>query len=195
MAIDSKIPEISVLRSRVEATLGAPLSVHSDFEVLRDAIFSKTKEHLSESTLERLWNYSTRKYDTVSRHTLDVLSRYAGEAGWDAFLISLKKENMSESDIFDSESIVSADLNPGDRLRIGWQPDRVCTLRYLGGSRWTAEETRNSKLQPGDTFSCLGFQLHSPVYFEDLTATDGSKLGRYGAGLKHGLTMLQKLDP
>ena len=37
------------------------------------------REHISPTTLERVWGYSTRHYDTVSRCTLDVLARYAVE--------------------------------------------------------------------------------------------------------------------
>lgn len=195
MAIDSKIPEISVLKTRVEESFGVPLRVHSDFEALRNEIFSKTKEMVSETTLERLWGYSTRGYETVSRRTLKVLCAFIGVADWDAFLRMLKDEGGSESDLFDSESVKVSDIKPGYRLRIGWPPDRLCTIRYLGGNRFVAEETLNAKLQPGDTFSCLQFQLHSPLFLTDLRdASGGLKGANYGVGLRRGLTTLQILS-
>lgn len=195
MGIDSKIPEIATLRQRIRNCLGTNLNVHSDFVGLRDSIFNKTKELISETTLERLWNYSTRGYGSVSQRTLDVLCSYLGFANWDSFVKSLREENGCESDIFDQNFIISSDLRPGDSLRIGWQPDRICTIRYIGENKFVALETKNSKLKPGDTFLCLKFQLHSPLYLENLTSSDGELKGaRYGVGLRNGLSMLQILD-
>lgn len=195
MAIDSKIPEISELRLRTEARYGHPVKVHADFVALSEDIFITTKEHLSESTLERVWSYSTRGYETVSRRTLDVLCNYLGKKNWENFLKDLQTEGGRESDFFDRESIKSADLVPGCRLRIGWHPDRECIIRYLGDNRYKAEDTRNSQLKPGDTFSCLQFFLQSPAYLEDLSDSEGAIKGsRYGIGLRNGLTRLQLLE-
>lgn len=194
MAIDSNLPEIVVLQDRIEARYGSRMKVHADFVSLCDEIFGRTKEHISETTLERLWNYSTRGYRTVSLRTLDLLCRYIGVEDWGAFLQKLKEEGGVESDYFDHESLDTDRLEIGDRIRLGWKPDRECIFRYLGDSRFVAEETRNSKMLPGDTFYCRQFQLHSPLYLERFLPADGSRpAGRYGIGLTHGLTMLQKL--
>lgn len=194
MAIDSKFPQIFLLREKVEKAFGRTPHVHSDFEDLRDSIFAASKDHISETTLERLWGYSTRGYDSVSRRTLDVLSAFAGATDWERFLQQLKEEGNSESDMFDYEFIDVANLQPGDRLRIGWLPDRLCIIRYLGSGRFVAEETRNSKLEPGDTFRCLQLQLHRPLYVSDLRSESGELKGvSYGIGLQHGLTTLQRL--
>lgn len=194
MAIDSKSPELVLLRERIEKLFGRKLEVHSDFEELRDTIFSATKEHISETTLERIWGYSTRGYKSVSRRILNVLSAYSGSGSWNLFLLRLKETQASESDLFDLDSINSSELQPGARLRIGWPPDRVCVIRYLGNNRYVAEDTRNSKLLPGDTFYCSHFQLNRPNYLYDLKEVDGKLKGRsYGIGLLHGLTSLQIL--
>lgn len=195
MGIACNLPEITILRERTEATFGKRVKVHSDFEALRDDVFRKTKSHVSETTLERLWGYSTRGYDSVSRRTLDVLCLYIGHQNWDIFLETLKKEGAQESDMFDREAVATPDLQPGTRLRVGWPPDRVCVIRYLGDNRFIAEETQNAKLQAGDTFSCLQFQLHRPLYGDNLRDSDGNLKGTsYGMGLIHGLTLLQILD-
>lgn len=196
MAIESTSPEIAVLKARVEDAFRAPLKVHSDFVALGDDIFSRTRQHMSETTLERLWGYSTRGNPTVSRRSLDVLCIYAGYPGWDSFLLRLKEETGSESDLFDAETIASPSLEPGARVLIGWQPDRLCTVRYLGNNRFVAEETHNSRMQPGDTFSCLQFRLHSPLFLEDFTSVaSGATAAAYGVGLHHGLTTLRLLTP
>lgn len=194
MAIDRKIPQIALLKEAVERTFGSKLHVHSDFVELRDDIFAVTKEHISETTLERIWGYSTRGYETVSRRILDVLVSYSKGGSWDSFVRSLKEDSGSESEIFDVEVIRSAELQPGDRIRIGWPPDRDCIICYIGDNRYRAEDVKNAKLQPGDTFSCIQFQLNQPQYLSDLRDIEGNLKGSsYGIGLRHGLTTLQFL--
>lgn len=194
MAIDSKIPEITLLKEAVKRSFGKNPSVHSDFVELRDNIFSATKEHISETTLERIWGYSTRGYGSISRRILDVLCVFIKAHSWEGFVQRLKEESGSESEIFNLETISSAELQPGARLRIGWPPDRLCIIRYLGADRYIAEEVENAKLQPGDTFSCIQFQMNQPQYLSDLRDLNGNLKGRsYGIGLRHGLTTLQLL--
>lgn len=194
MAIDSKTPELTLLKEAVEKFFGRNLHVHSDFVELKDSIFSTTREYVSETTLERIWGYSTRGYDSVSRRILDVLSVYVQADNWEGFVKSLKEQHAVESQIFNKESVFSAELQPGARLRIGWPPDRDCVVRYLGDNRYVAEEVRNATLQPGDTFSCLQFQFSQPQILTDLRDADGRLKGQsYGIGLRHGLTILQLL--
>lgn len=194
MALNTNLPQISLLRKRCELIYDGNLRVHSDFEGLRDSIFSKNREHISETTLERLWGYSTRGKNSVSFRTADVICRYCGFAGWTDFCDSLPQEASSESDYFDFDSICAEDLEPGERLKIGWQPDRICEIRYLGDNRFVAEKTINAKLQPGDTFTAAQFQLHTPLYLDNLTSAAGQQRGsRYGVGLRNGLTLLEFL--
>ena len=195
MSIDSKIPEIAALRNSVEARFGEKPTVHARYEALCEDIFLRTKERLSVTTLERLWEYSTRSCKSVSEHILNVLCRYVGADGWAGFLKDIKEASREESDMFDIESVMSETLECGKRLRIGWQPDRVCVIRHLGNCRFVAEETRNAKMQPGDTFSCLQFQLRTPLFLENfIPAADSTAAPlRYGIGLKNGLTMLEIL--
>lgn len=192
MSIYRNLPEVTVLLQRVQDKLGFSLNTHEDFVEARNCIFEDTKENISETTLERVWGYSTRGYDNISLRTLNVLCHYIGQPTWEEFCLRLSAENRSESDMFDRETVSSKDLHPGDTLIIGWQPDRVCTIRYLGDNRYVAVETANSKLKVGDKFSCLQFQLGVPLFLEDLTSATGELIGKkYGVGLKHGLSMLR----
>ena len=76
MGIENNIPQIAALRQRVEQRFGNPLDVHSDFLQLVAEIEKELREHISESTLERVWGYSTRGYNSVSLRTLNVLAKY-----------------------------------------------------------------------------------------------------------------------
>ena len=135
MNIQTDIPQIFLLRKAVEQAIDFPLSTHGDFLRLSAGIEFTLREHMSESTLERLWGYSTRHYDTVSVRTLNVLARFVGYQSWEEFH-TIAERTGSESELFIDSSICSADLNIGDKLRIGWPPDRICIIRYLGDNNF-----------------------------------------------------------
>lgn len=193
MVIKRNIPQISALRQHVEQRFGKKLAVHADFQALTAAIEAALRLHISETTLERVWGYSTRGYDTVSLHTLNVLAAYAEGGSWEDFCKLLQEGTNCESDFFNTEHIDSRELTEGDRLRIGWLPNRICEIRYLGENRFLAERCENSKLQAGDTFSCLQFTLGHPLTMTDL-CRDNALLGpTYVVGQKNGITTLGKI--
>lgn len=190
MNIKTDIPQISLLRQTVERVIDFPLSTHGDFLRLSAGIEYTLREHMSESTLERLWGYSTRYYETVSVRTLNVLARFAGYQSWEEFCIK-SAEGVLESELFSDESVASADLKVGDRLRIGWPPDRICVIRYLGDNNFISEETLNSTMQPGDTFSCIQIQKGRPLHLDNFRKAGSSEKLRYVVGINTGLTLLE----
>ncbi|MBO5698720.1 MAG: hypothetical protein J6R79_01785 [Bacteroidaceae bacterium] len=193
MGIKRNIPQISALRQCVERRIGKKLVVHADFQALTAEIETSLRQHISETTLERVWGYSTRGYDTVSLHTLNLLAMYAEGCSWEDFCTLLQEVTNCESEFFNSEHIDSSELTEGDRLRIGWLPNRICEIRYLGENRFQAEHCENSKLQAGDTFSCLQFTLGRPLTMTDLRR-DNTLLGpTYVVGQKNGVTTLVKI--
>ena len=193
MSIQANIPEIAALRREVESRFGRPLHTHADFVLLTEAIETALHEHLSPTTLERVWGYSTRHYDTVSRRTLDVLARYADRESWDSYCDYLRREAGTESDFFTEGILDVSSLSAGTRLRLGWQPDRVCEVRYLGDYRFIVESVTNGSLRVGDTFSCLQFQRGKPLYMDCFRrASDPSEENqRYAVGRENGLTLLE----
>ena len=130
MTIKSDIPQICALRERIEKKIGKTLNTHSDFIELTSLIELELRQHISESTLERVWNYSTRGYDNVSLRTLNVLSNFAIGKNWNSFCDLLKKENKIESEVFNLEVISTEDLKVGDKITIGAQ------TRYVGGIKY-----------------------------------------------------------
>ncbi len=190
MNIKTDIPQITQLKQKVEKVIDFPLSTHGDFLRLSAGIEFTLREHMSESTLERLWGYSTRGYETVSIRTLNVLSRFIGYHGWEEFCM-MTCSDPKESEIFKGESISSSTLATGARIRIGWPPDRICIVRYLGNNKFIAEETQNSTMQPGDTFSCLQFQKGRQLHMDEFCKKGSSDIQRYVVGINTGLTTLE----
>lgn len=193
MSIQRDIPQITSLRQRVESRFGKKLVVHADFLALVAAIEEEQRLHISESTLERVWGYSTRGYNTISLHTLDVLSRYADGCNWSDFCKRLHAETGDESELFNVEKITTSELSVGDRLQIGWLPNRLCEVRYLGDNRFVAERCENAKMQSGDTFSCLQFLLGKELVLTNLIRLGLNTPQTYVAGVNHGLTTLRLL--
>ena len=193
MSVSVNIPEIVVLRSKVEATFGRPLETHTTFLSLVEAIEASVREHLSESTLERMWGYSTREADAVSLRTLNVLSRYVGSTSWKGFCEDLKVSEQIESEEFSGSSIISSDLKVGTRLRLGWLPDRQIVLEYKGDNRYIIRESHNSSLEPGDSFECIQIQVGRPLYLDRFRRAGSKSETRYVAGERSGLTVVQLL--
>lgn len=194
MSIKSNIPQIIALRKSVEERMQRPLLTHSDFEQLVAEIERELREHISESTLERVWNYSTRGYDTVSLRTLNLLATYAKGCNFHTFCNMLDQSGIAESALFNVDVVLSSQLNVGDRLRIGWLPNRICEIRYLGDNRYIAEQCENSQLGVGDTFICTLFILGKPLTVSELRqAATGAEHRSYIAGERHGLTTLTPL--
>ena len=190
MNIKTDTPHISLLKKKVEEVIDFPLSTHGDFLRLSAGVEFTLREHMSESTLERLWGYSTRRYETVSIRTLNVLARFVGYHGWEEFC-SKVGEKGTESEMFIGESIPSSVLSIGARIRIGWPPDRLCVVRYLGDNRYIAEETLNSSMEPGDTFTCLQFKKGRQLHMDNFCKAGSLEMQRYIVGINTGLTTLE----
>ena len=188
-------PEIYELPLRIETSIKRKIQTPADFDFLRGIIWERTHEHISTSTLKRLWGY-VDGVDNARNSTLNVLSKALGYENWDAFILKLRSENVDNSDLVLSESVSSGDLNVGDMLLIAWQPNRVCRLKYLGEDKFEVVEAQNSKLKVGDTFRCGLFILGEPVYINDLRQNNGTGEPKlFVVGNRSGLTKLRVEDP
>ena len=190
MKIDINCPEIAALRIAVEKKFGCPVRSPRYFRSLSFEIEENLKEYLSETTLQRLWQYKVG-YSTVAIHTLNVLCRYAGLSDWESFCENLKQESNVESFLFEGESVDVAQLQAGTMIRIGWCPDRICIIKYLGNYRFEAIETHNSKLCAGDTFTCMKMQKGRELFLDNLIR--GNADMSYAVGTNNGLTTLEIL--
>lgn len=192
MAIKTDDPRVVALKIAAEKRFGHNIETRTDFTLLATDIESVTKEHLSENTLRRLWG-RMRSYDTVFMRTLDVISGYVGYEHWAAFCLALSVKSNRESEIVsDGYAIKVEDLKPGDRIRIGWLPDRQCVVEFVGGNTFRAIHTENSTLQEGDTFECSVMLKNYPLFVDNLVH-GGEHCQRYSIGIHNGLTTLEKL--
>lgn len=182
-------PEIMELRKCVEDNLMRKMKTPADFIFLSGAIWNRTHETLSPSTLKRLWGYVDGA-DITRNSTLNILSKFLGFNDWDGFLEYIS--NDSGSVIIESEFVKAEDMSVDDCIMVSWKPNRRCTFRYLGDNRFIVEKSENSKLKVGNTFSCGIFIIGEPLYLNDLVQGDNAPVA-FVVGNKDGLCELKKV--
>lgn len=156
-------PEVQELIRLVENKYTKFLNTTTDFEEFSLYLNRNNFGNVSPSTLKRLWGYVNDTHEP-RRGTLNVLASYIGHDSFDRFIEWLKKSALYNSSFFTAYQISSSELNPGDRLEIGWTPNRLIHLTYLGESTFEVNGSENSKLMEGDRFITGCFIKGHPFY-------------------------------
>lgn len=182
-------PEIVELLAQVEKRFGKTLSTPSDYYELSIALL-QIKQSVSVATLKRLWGYVGDVHQPRLA-TLDALAYYIGHNNFDDFCAWLKSNADFEASSFLTEHLSISGLNAGDEIEIGWAPNRIIRLQYLGDALFKVLESQNSKLQEGDCFLTGGFVLKQPLVLPYLLR-NGIHTPAYIAGKNGGLTLLKR---
>lgn len=175
---------IRELVQRVEQTLNRSLQTHGDFMRLSDALFERTRERVSPTTLRRLWGYGNESVKP-SRFTLDTLARFLLFRDYADFCSNAENEVLQSGLCLGGKTEADS-LYEGQVLRMSWLPDRCCLIKYLGNGGFRIVEAHNTKLSVGDTFTCHLFINNEPAYLDNLMH-NGQGPMRYVAGRKTGV--------
>ena len=186
---NKQMPEISYLLSEVETRYGRRIATSTDFESLSIVIEHTIGEMISSSTLKRLWGYVSLN-PTPRIATLDVLARFAGHRDFKSFCESLKDSKAFVSTFFTSECLASSNLEPSDNVIIGWAPDRMVTLLYLGGNMFEVKESIKSKLKQGDRFESSEIIKGYPLVISRILR-NGEYTPSYIAGQQGGINYVK----
>ena len=189
--MNKNIPELNSLLSEVEKKYGKRIATSTDFESLSSEIQKQSGDYISASTLKRLWGYVRSNPDPRSS-TLDILCRYIGEFSFKDYCARLKRSSDTESGHFAARYITVSEICTGNELLIGWKPNRLVKIRYLGNFRFKVLSAENSQLQLGDEFEATNFSLGFPLYMP-FVIRGSEKLPSYIAGSLNGLTTLELL--
>ena len=185
------IPEIAFLLKEVERKYGREVHTSTDFESLSVVIERDINEYISASTLKRMWGYVTLK-PTPRVATLDSLSRFIGYTSFNALCEALKTLPDVGTGFFSTKTLLSAAIQPGTRLVIGWPPKSQITLRHEGGGKYLILNQINTDLRQGDQFYSAGFLLGCPLYLTGILR-DGQWTSPFVAGKQSGLNCLEML--
>lgn len=185
-------PEIEELKQYVEQRYGKVLGTSNDFEAFSAYLQKANGFFVSTSTLKRLWGYVNDKH-VPRRLTLDFLSMYIGYANFNEFTLWLKTHTKYNSSFFRASMLLSNDIKPDSTVEIGWQPNRIVRLRYLGESNYEVISSVNSKLSVGDRFVTGCFIENQPLYLPFLER-NGERTPPFVAGRNGGLSMVNVFD-
>lgn len=187
------IPELGELLHQVEEKFGHRLSTTTDYELLSFVIEREIGELISASTLKRLWGYVS--YSSTPRiATMDTLSRYLGHKDFKVFCKVLRDSGAVVSSFFTSKTIETASLKEGSSLLLGWAPNRLMEIRFIGGTTFEVVSVENAKLRPGDRFEASEFILGAPLFIATIRRSDGTVTPPYVAAKTDGLNVLEVLE-
>ena len=159
--------EVAALRMTVERRFGAGVNTPAEFNRLSEDIGVRIGVSLSASTLMRVWGY-VASAARPNMSTLNTLARYAGYRDFRQLVDNGGIDREASEDVVSPRITVADDLVVRDRVRLTWQPDRECVVRYLGGGQFVVEQALATKLHPGDTFSCALIIEGEPLYLDNL---------------------------
>lgn len=182
-------PEIEELKILVEQKFGKILGTTTDFEEFSLHLEKKMGVTLSGSTLKRLYGYVNDNHKPRMQ-TLDVLSQYIGHQNYMHFVQWLKTSTQYNSSFFQASQLTSNNLKEGSLVTIGWSPNRLLELRYLGNSLYEVINSENSKLQVGDKFVTGCFIKSQPLYLPYIER-DNQHTASFVAGRNGGLTIIK----
>ena len=186
---NKNIPELSFLLSEVEKKYGRRVATSTDFESLSVVIEMTVGELISSSTLKRLWGYVSLN-PTPRIATLDVLARFVGYRNFRDFCEGLKESQAFVSTFFSSSCLDISSLVAGQKVTLGWQPDRVVELEYLGDFQFEVTSNQNSSLLPGDRFELSNVILEYPLVISRILR-NGEYTPSYIAGQQCGITIMR----
>ena len=189
--MNKNAPEILALRMDIEKQLQRRIKTPYDFEFLTGVVWERLHEHISPTTLKRLWGYIDGA-DTTRRSTLCLLSRFLGYEDWEAYMAALTSRTDVESEVFAGEGLSIDDLRAGDKIEVTWLPNRRCVFQYEGDAHFLVTEAENAKLQVGDRFETACFILGKPLYIDRLVRGNEPPTA-YVAGAKNGLLKVERM--
>lgn len=181
-------PQIEELKSLIEQKYGKVLGTTTDFEAFSWHLKKMTDKNISASTLKRLYGYVHDDHKP-RMITLDTLAQYLGYENFKEFTQWLKTSTKYNSSFFMAQQLISSDLQEGMEVAIGWSPNRLLKLRYLGNSTYEVLTSENSKLQAGDKFVTGCFIKEQPLYLPFIDR-DGEHTPSFVAGRNGGLSLI-----
>lgn len=182
------IPELQYLLSEVEKKYGRRVATSTDFESLSIVIEAQTGELISSSTLKRLWGYVSLN-PTPRIATLNVLARYIDKKDFKEFCNSLKDSQAFVSTFFSSRCLDVTSLQKGQIVTIGWTPNRVVSLDYMGDFMFEVINSENSKLIKGDRFEMSNMIFGYPLVISRILR-NGEYTPSYIAGQQDGIYLI-----
>ena len=157
--------QLQRLKKEVEHRLPFPIKSPDDYSRFSDLLKAEGCGTVSATTLKRIWGYisDTGADYRPNAYTVTALCRLVGFKDIEEFTTS---DSPIQSHEYTGTFIESRTLPKGAVVELRWQPNRVCTLLYLGNTLFKVVHVENSTtIRKGDEVECGCFTQHAPVYF------------------------------
>ena len=181
---------IETLRRLLCEAAGCDAKSPADFYTIMSFIESRTKESVGLTTVKRFWQYGGL-ISKPRQSTLNVMAQAIGYRGYDDFCEHYGDCSPS-SNIVLGKGVKSADMKPGERLMLRWNPGREIEVEYLGNCTFRIVRSEGSKLQANDTFQAAYFALGHAAMLANVIHGDSS-WPLYEIGQQGGLTLVRQL--
>ena len=106
------------------------------------------------------------------------------------FCEGLKESQAFTSTFFSSRCQTVAELAEGAKVTLGWAPNRLVILNYLGSFQFEVVASENSQLRAGDRFELSEIIVGYPLYISRILR-DGKYTPSYVAGQINGINLLK----
>lgn len=179
------------IRQMIIERYGSEIAYPQQCESLSMAIKEATGVTLGTTTLKRMLGF-VKGTANLRPSSLDIIARYLGYKDYRLLAKDLG-DDTAISDFSPIESIDSADLEPGEKIRIAYHPNRELTLSYIGDNKYVVDESRSSKLQKGDKLMIAGFYVGFDLLISDVER-GGVHMGSYRAAKQDGLTSIEIIN-
>lgn len=175
------------LCTEVEKALGKKLCTPKDFDLLRKNIYDRLHIFISTTTLKRVWGYLHDDVQT-RQGTYDILAKFIGYQDYKDYTDNhiTYKEEIQSSPVISRKLNVAEELTQGDKLRIIWQPGRICEVTYRGSLTFSVSASQNTRIKEGDTFECSLLIEGEPLYIDNLRQGNRPPIA-YVCGKKSGI--------
>ena len=171
----------------IEKSLGKRLCTPKDFEMLRERIYNRLHILISTTTIKRVWGYLHDDVQT-RQSTFDILAKFIGYQDYKDYTDNhiTYKEEIQSSPVISRKLNVEEELTLGDKLRIIWQPGRICEITYQGNLTFCVFASQNTRIKEGDTFECSLLIEGEPLYIDNLRQGNRPPIA-YVCGKKSGI--------
>lgn len=170
----------------IETAIRRQMQTPKDFDFLRERIYARLHALVSRTTLMRLWGYVVEEVEP-RKSTLDILARFLGYNDFEEYQHNADvTQEQQSSPVISRRLSVIHDLSRGSRVRLTWQPMRVCDVEYLGNLTFRVVASENTRLRTGDTFQCNLIVEGEPLYIDNLRQGDQPPMA-YVCGKKSGV--------
>lgn len=139
---------IRIFRELIETKFGGKITRCCQAKKLRDAVYNKTHQYISESSYKRLFGLVKHEGDRFSKAILDILALYLG---YESFA-DLQPEIKSHSLHAPLQTLCTSRLERGSQIRVSFDKGLESFMCYIGDNNFIINRSTMPLFAKGEIF-------------------------------------------